>query len=93
VSFSRSGDFNLLAAHWWAGQGEPQLAAVIMNGRPPLRPRADARLFSMVHNPLRLRLAYAMRLCDFRDEFGCVRLASSRMPSTREVLIFTGGNY
>ena len=90
---SRSGDLNLLAVHWLAGLGEPRLRCVILNGRPVAGAGRREALQHAVHNPLRLRPAYAMRLCDFRDEFGCVHLASSKTPSPREVLIFTGGNY
>jgi hypothetical protein len=41
----------------------------------------------------RLRLAYAMRPCDFREEFGSVHLASSSMRRPARCCFFTGGNY
>ena len=46
--------------------------------RPRSSDRKASRFFSIANNPLRLRLAYAMRLCDLRDEFGCTHLASSQ---------------
>jgi hypothetical protein len=43
---------------------------------------------------LRLRLAHAMRLCDFRDEFGCVYFGlPQERRRTARLLIFTGGDY
>ena len=91
VSF-REAAILIFAAHWLTGVGEPQLRCHLERPSAVAPGRREA-LQHPVHNPLRLRLAYAMRLCDFREECGSVHWTSSGMPSPREVLIFIGGNY
>jgi hypothetical protein len=93
VSFREAAILIFSPCTGWLAWASRDFAAVILNGRPVAGADRREALQHAVHNPLRLRPAYAMRLCDFRDEFGCVHLASSKTPSPREVLIFTGGNY
>src|SRR5271166_2425733 len=74
---SRSGDLNLLAACRVAPLAFRRLLdfELSKSGKRNLlavRSRARDALQHAVHNPLRLRLAHAMRLCNFRDDFGCV---------------------
>src|SRR5208283_3467040 len=74
---SRSGDLNLLAACRVAPLAfrrllDFELSKSWKRNLLAVGSRAHDALQHAVHNPLRLRLALFMPLCDFRDEFGCV---------------------
>jgi hypothetical protein len=83
----------LIFSHWLAGLGEPQLRCRHLER--PFVVAAAARLFSMPSKiALRLPLAHGYTPLRFsrRVRMRLLR-ASSRMPSHRRLLIFTGGDY
>jgi hypothetical protein len=77
----------IFATHWLTGVGEPQLRRDLEWPSAVAAGRREA-LQHAVHNPLRLRLAYAVRLCDFREEL--FTRTSSSMPPPPALLIFIG---